>query len=435
MNNPTILNTSYSIPNLIAHLDADAFFASVLQRKHPALRGKPLLATGMGGGVVIAASYEAKSRGVQTGMTLREARRLCPDALSMPSDFAETLRASRQIEAIILRHCPIIEQYSIDEWFLDLTALVDGVPHDPLQWARLLQATIRRSADMSVSIGIAPSKLLAKMASEEQKPAGVTVIISSTPRPPPPPFDFTQGKREEGVLTIEHFLRHRKAADIPGIGPARQVHAQAHRWKTAWDIAQADPHSIRRLFGRPGLDLQRELSGDCVDVVHHETAPPKSISRCRSFAPMQHSALSQAALLQHLLFCVLKMRTHGLQCRGVSVWIRDGRYRHHALRVRLPRPMDTEEMLLPYARTLLERLQKRTVSSTQIGIALTEIRPQAAVQFSLFTPPQKIMEDERLQSSLDELRKRFGREVIMRGGMLPVHRKRERPWEMSMIED
>jgi DNA polymerase IV len=409
---------------MLCHLDADSFFASVLQRKHPRLRGKPLLALGMGAdtsrrsksgaGCVIAASYEAKAYGVKTGMPLQEARRLCPAAVHMASDFAETLRASKQIEALILQHCPIVEQYSIDEWFLDLTTLVGGVPHNLTEWARTIQTKIRKSADMSVSIGIGPSKILAKMASEERKPAGVTVILDAD---------------------IEVFLRKHPAADIPGIGSARQVHAQAHHWETAWDIANAPPATVQRLFGRPGLDLQRELLGECIDPVRTETAPPKSISRCRSFPPATNPALVQASLCQHLLFCVLKMRMHGLQCRSVSVWLRDGRYQHHALRVRLPRPMDTEDMLLPYALALLTRLHKRATASTQIGIALTELCPCAPTQLSLFTPPHKIIEDERLQSSLDSLRKRFGREVIMRGSMLPVHKKRERMWEETVIED
>lgn len=412
---------------MIAHLDADAFFASVLQRKHPRLKGKPLLALGMGGGMVIAASYEAKACGVKTGMSLPEALRLCPDASHMPSDFAETLRASKQIEALILRHCPLVEQYSIDEWFLDLTTVVEGVPRNLSQWARTLQKTIRQSTDMSVSIGVAPSKILAKMASDYRKPKGVTVISPSS--------HGGGGRGVEEKITIELFLRHHKAADIPGIGSARQIHAQAQHWETAWDIAQAPTITIQKLFGRPGLDLQRELLGECIDPVSDATDPPKSISRCRSFSSTHSDALLQASLCQHLLFCVLKMRIHGLQCRSVSVWVRDGQYRHHTLRVRLPRPMDTEDMLLPYASALLQRLRKRAQSATQIGIALTELQPHALTQLSLFTPPQKIVSDERLQSSLDSLRKRFGREAVIRGSMLPVHRKKERPWDVSVIGD
>jgi hypothetical protein len=97
--------------------------------------------------------------------------------------------------------------------------------------------------------------------------------------------------------------------------------------------------------------------------------------------------------------------------------------------------MDKEEMLLPYASALLARLRRRTAVATQIGIALTELRPHAPTQLSLFTPPQKIIEDERLQQSLDRLRARFGRECILRGSQLPMHQKQERPWEVSVMGD
>src|SRR3989338_5144448 len=181
---------------MIAHIDADSFFASVLQRINPRLRGKPLLALGMGGSCVIAASYEAKAKGIKAGMPLREALRLCPEALHVPSDFRETGLASQQIEDILRDLCPVVEQMSIDEWYLDLPTLQGGVPADPLAWAKETQALVLRSTGLSVSIGVAPSKLLAKMAGEYRKPAGCTVLT----------------KRDGARL-----LRDRPAAAIPGL--------------------------------------------------------------------------------------------------------------------------------------------------------------------------------------------------------------------------
>ena len=155
---------------MIAHVDADAFFASVLQRLHPHLKGKALIASGMGGGCAIAASYPAKAKGVKTGMRLKEALALCPEAVVMPSDFRETGLASQQIEAMLKDVCPLVEEMSIDEWFLDLEALVGGDPPDAEAWARAIQDRIIRSTDIGVSIGVAPTKTLAKMAGEEKKP-------------------------------------------------------------------------------------------------------------------------------------------------------------------------------------------------------------------------------------------------------------------------
>ncbi len=161
---------------MIAHIDADSFFASVLVRQNPRLAGKPLLATGMGGGCVIAASYEAKNRGVKTGMPLKDALLLVPDAIRMPSDFQEAGLASEQIEQMIRRVCPIVEQMSIDEWYLDVRSLVGGVPMDLEGWATRLQKDIFTSTGLWVSIGVGPSKLLAKMAGEYRKPRGMTII-------------------------------------------------------------------------------------------------------------------------------------------------------------------------------------------------------------------------------------------------------------------
>ncbi|MEK7218705.1 MAG: DNA polymerase IV, partial [Patescibacteria group bacterium] len=109
-------------------MDADSFFASVLVRQNPSLKGKPILALGMGGGCVIAASYEAKAKGVKTGMRVKDALLLVPDALRLPSDFRETGLASAQIESVLREMFPVIEQMSIDEWFVDLRALAGGVP-------------------------------------------------------------------------------------------------------------------------------------------------------------------------------------------------------------------------------------------------------------------------------------------------------------------
>src|SRR3989338_5482226 len=120
---------------MIAHIDVDAFFASVLVRADPSLQGKPLLALGMGGSCVIAASYEAKAKGIRTGMRLLDARKLCPGAIERISDFAEACRASAHIEEMLGRECPNMEKMSVDEWFLDLRTLVGGIPKDTSAWA------------------------------------------------------------------------------------------------------------------------------------------------------------------------------------------------------------------------------------------------------------------------------------------------------------
>ncbi|MCB9808182.1 DNA polymerase IV [Candidatus Peribacteria bacterium] len=382
---------------MIAHIDADAFFASALQRKRPDLKGKPLLALGMGGGCVIAASYEAKAKGVKTGMRVSEARKLCPRAIALPSDFDEALLASKQIEQILRNRCPILERYSVDEWFLDLTSLVGGLPDNVKHWAEEVQHTVMQSTSLSVSIGIGSSKLLAKMASEYVKPAGVTYVYD-----------------------VEMFLRDRPAQAIPGIGKQRGLHIQPHGWKTAWDIATAPKEDIQKLFGRPGLAMQRELLGECVDPVNIESAPPKSISRTRSFPSTQNREMVYAHLLHHLTYTMLKMRREGLACSTVSVWLRSGAYTFDQKEQKLPQPMNTEEQVLPYVHRCFEKLYERGNNYTQVGLGLYGLNPKGGTQYSLFEDPRRTKQAESIQKALDTLHNRFGREAIKRGSAMPV---------------
>ncbi|OIO54593.1 hypothetical protein AUJ46_02745 [Candidatus Peregrinibacteria bacterium CG1_02_54_53] len=401
---------------MFAHVDADAFFASVLERKDPHLKGKPLLALGAGGGIVIAASYPAKAKGVKTGMRLREAKMLCPEAIALLSDFTEACVASDQIETFLRSLTHAVEQMSVDEWFLDLRELVRGIPTDSVQWARDLQQTIAESVGIGMSVGIAPTKLLAKMASEYRKPAGITCIrdtrymIRDTP----------------GIIAIETFLRDRPVAAIPGIGRARQVRAASLDWLTAWDFASAEPKTIVHLFGRPGRDLQEELRGNPVSSVVSANAPPKSISRGRSFRQSRDHAEIFSIVVRHLSICILRMREQGLACRHITLWLRDGKFRFEDEHLRLPRPMDTEDVLLPYVRHGFTAIWRRVQGCTQAGLALGDLRPSGPAQYSLFQEPAHLLRSECVQSSLDTIRKRFGRESITRATSLQ-HTSAKRP--------
>ncbi len=411
---------------MFAHVDADAFFASVLQRQHPRLRGKPVLALGMGGGCVIAASYEAKAHGVKTGMRLGEALRLCPSALRMPSDFRETGIASTQIEEVLQGFSPRLEQTSVDEWFMDVAAVVGGIPSHLDAWAQSVRVAVLKSTSLSVSVGVGPSKTLAKMASEFRKPGGVTVV-----RCRPSPQQHTPPRRggvpaapplgsSPEILDIAAFLQQRPAAAIPGIGPRRQKAALEHGWTTAWDIAAADAATIVRVLGKPGDELRRELLGACVYPLDTSDAPPQSVSRARSFRASSDERMLWAHTLQHLQYLVLKMRRHALRCRGISFWLRDSTYVHHGTHASMQQPADTEAELTPVVRACFDRLWHRDRPSTQVGLALWGLQEARARQASLFDDPQETRAEEELQTTLDAIRTRFGRGAIHRGAALSV---------------
>jgi len=396
---------------MLGHIDADSFFASVLQRKHPHLRGKALLALGMGGGCVIAASYEAKATGVKTGMPLKEARQLCPGAVEMPCDYRETSIASKQLENLLGDVCPVIEQFSIDEWFFDLRTIQGGEPKDLYAWGIDLQRIMWSKTGLSVSIGIGPNKLLAKMGSEYKKPSGVSVVV-----PDGQPID-----RARRTFGIEEFLRDRPAPAIPGIGRKRTVHTEQHGWKTAWDIAIAPTPQLIKLFGRPGADLQRELKGELLYKITTEDIDPKSVSRCRSFRATTDRKYAWAHVLHHAEYVVNRMRKRQLACRGISVWLRDSTYRSgRSANCSLPQAMDTEELLLPFIRNAFDEAWQEGFRCTQAGLGLWRLEPSHTAQYSLFEETSVRDEDEELQEHLDEIRLKYGRDAVVRGSALPV---------------
>ncbi len=397
---------------MIAHIDADSFFASVLVRTHPHLRGKPLFAIGMGGGCIIAATYEAKAKGVKTGMRLSEARALCPGAVEMAADFRETGLASEQIESVLKNVCPRVEQTSIDEWYLDLACLVGGLPVHAEAWAKDMQKSILENAGLSVSIGVAHTKLLAKMAGEYRKPAGVTVV---------------EKKNREA------FLRDRPAAAIPGIGPQRRVKTDAMGWKTAWDIASASDETLTRICGKPGVEMKCELLGQRLFEVTEDTRPPKSISRCRTFKGTTDLSLAKAHLLKHLEYCTMKMRRHGLQCTDVSVWLRTADFAYAGTHKKLPDASSTVSTILPTVSAAFSALTKIQRRWNQVGLALHGFKSTESRQVSLFEDPQVAINEENLQAAMDSLHARFGRDSLTRASALSVSSGTKREVELPCV--
>lgn len=400
--------------SLVAHVDADSFFASVIVRLNPSLKGKPLLAIGMGGGCVIAATYEAKAYGVKTGMRLSDARKLVPGAVEMAADFRETGIASEQIEAVLKNHSPVIEQTSIDEWYMDLTALVGGSPLDAEAWGKAVQREVLQTTALSVSVGIAPSKLLAKMAGEYRKPAGVTALY--------------------GEDDIRKFLQDRPAAAIPGIGRQRQAKTDVLGWKTAWDIATASDAALISICGQPGVEMKRELLGERVFMVAEDTRPPKSISRCRTFRATTDEKLLKAHMLKHLEYCTLKMRRWNLACRELSVWIRTPDYDYRGAHRRLGVSVTTVAQMLPAAMSALSGLTWIGNRWNQVGLALYGFSEAGTTQQSLFDDQSRVRADENLQAAVDDLHGRYGRDSVTRAAALSVSSGTTKELDLPIVE-
>jgi DNA polymerase-4 len=283
---------------VIAHLDLDAFYASVELRRRPELVGRPVIVSGSGPrAVVTTATYEARAFGVHSAMPTTRARRLCPDAVLVPPDFDAYRRASSDVWSIVCEHIELVEQAGLDEGYLDLGELVA-----PKAAMRRLLADIRERTGLSASVGIGPNKLVAKVASDLEKPAGLVLL-----------------SREEAC---ERFADASPGL-VPGIGPRTTERLAALGLPTLRALREADPALLRAHFGEntgPHLQARAAFHGATELTLDREL---KSQSSERTFDYDLADAQRQREILSGLardLFERLERR--GLRGRNVAIKVR-----------------------------------------------------------------------------------------------------------------
>lgn len=383
-----------SAPRTILHVDLDAFFASVEQRDHPELRGKPV-AVGMGGtndrGVVSAASYEARTFGVHSAMPIRTARRLCPDCIFVPVNGARYQRVSREVMAILRRFTPLVEPVSIDEAFLDVTASRQ-LFGEGQTIGRAIKDAIRDELELTASVGVATTKLVAKIGSDLRKPDGLVVV--------PPGQEAA-------------FLDPLPISRLWGVGPRTATTLRDFGVATIGDLARLDRASLVRRFGQHGAALVDRAHGIDPDPVDSPEAV-KSISHEHTFDvdtsdpdELEQTMLAMAEGVSG------RLRDAGVKASTVTVKVRDSTF-HTVNRQRtLPEPTDLTE---PIWRAALElaRPEIRGRKIRLIGVATSGFG--ARQQLGLFEAVDP--RTRRATEAVDELRHRFGTRAVTRARLL-----------------
>ncbi|MDP6243014.1 MAG: DNA polymerase IV, partial [Myxococcota bacterium] len=226
---------------VILHADMDAFYASVEQRNRPELRGRPVVVGGTSErGVVSAASYEARRFGVHSAMPTVQARALCPEAIFVRGDMRRYADESKRIFEVFRRFSPLVEGLSLDEAFLDLTG-TQRLFGPPLEVGRRLRAAVRDETELAVSVGIAPIKMVAKIASDLAKPDGLLEVSPDR---------------------VREFLEPLPVGRIWGVGPVARERLAARGIHSVGELARVEPQRIERELGRWGLELARLARGD-----------------------------------------------------------------------------------------------------------------------------------------------------------------------------
>ncbi|MGH7022791.1 MAG: DNA polymerase IV [Caulobacteraceae bacterium] len=383
----------------IAHLDCDAFYASVEKRDRPELRDRPVIVGGRTRGVVTTACYIARLSGVRSAMPMFQARRLCPEAEVIAPDFAKYRQASRVIFDKARALTPLVQGLSLDEAWLDLSGAerLHGAP-SAVTLARL-QLEIERDVSVTVSIGLAPNRFLAKIASDLDKPRGFAVI---------------------GQAEARDFLAPRPVSILPGVGAVAARELEAAGFRLIGDLARADPRDLAQRFGSHGLSLARLARGEDNRQVNPREAR-KSISAETTFDRDLARRDELEDRLSALCDKVARVaRAEGLAGVVVTLKLRRGDFRTFTRRRTLAEPTQTARTLFTEARDLMA-IEARGEAYRLIGVGLTSLAEVGPAAEDLFPGPES--RARRSESVADALRERFGAQAVVNARHLR-HRSR-----------
>lgn len=379
----------------ILHADLDSFYASVEQRDDPTLRGRPVI---VGGGVVLAASYEAKAHGVRTAMSGYQARRLCPNAVIVAPRMSAYSQASDDVFAVFRDTTPLVEPLSVDEAFLDVSGL-RRVSGDPLQIGARLREQVRDEVGLPITVGIARTKFLAKVASQFAKPDGLLLV---------PP---------DGELAFLHPLAVRR---LWGVGPKTAEKLHAHGIETVAQVAELSESMLASLVGRAmghqlfalsrNIDRRRVTTG----------RPRRSVGAQRALGRRRLSPAELDAVVIGLIDRITRrMRTARRTGRTVVLRMRFDDFTRVTRSHTLPRTTSSTAPLLSAARQLVAAaaplIAERGI--TLIGFAVSNIDRGGAQQLEL---PLDGHGPELLDidAAVDLVRARYGNSALTRGVLL-----------------
>ncbi|GGM36846.1 DNA polymerase IV [Microbacterium saperdae] len=390
----------------VLHADLDAFYASVEQRDAPALRGRPVI---VGGGVVLAASYEAKARGVRTAMGGRQARELCPDAVVVPPRMDAYSAASKDVFAIFRDTTPLVEGLSIDEAFLEVGGL-RRIAGSPEQIAARLRERVRTEVGLAISVGVARTKFLAKVASAVSKPDGLLVV---------------EPAREE------EFLLPLPVERLWGVGAVTAEKLHRYGIRTVGELAELEAATAERMLGKAtGAHvhaLARLRDPRPVDTTRRRG----SIGSQRALGIGPRSAEELDLILTRIVDRLARrLRDGDRVCRTVVLRLRFGDYSKATRSRSLRSSTDRTAVLLTMARALLAAAQPEITARgiTLIGISLSHLDRVESVQPEL---PIDWGDEARLDTVLDTLRDRYGAASVARAAQLG----RDEGWSSPILPE
>ena len=381
----------------IALIDCDSFFVSCERKLNPKLNAKPVCVVSGSRGCVIARSIEAKEMGIPMGHPLFMAQKEFPKAIYINAKHYEYSQISEQVMDLLKQFSPLVEVYSIDEAFVDLTGLSKLYKKNYYDLAKYIRDLVAQEVGIPVSVGVSRTKALAKLASDKSKTTEDHVCIA--------------GKR--GLLKL---LKESEIGEIWGIGRRLEPKLRGHGIYTAYDYVQKNDTWLKSRFGKLGLELKYELLGNQINKITTEKQKPKSIMDTKSF-PEFSTDLNylKNELMIHIHSACRKLRKADCKCKTIGVIIKTKDFQTFFEKVNLKHSTNFEFEISEYAMPILEKLFSKNVIYRSIGILLENFNSCDNEQKTLFEDTSRREKNEKLARSLDKLESKFGRNIVTTG--------------------
>ena len=379
----------------IIHVDMDAFYASVEQLDNPDLAGKPVIVGGDPNkrGVVSAASYESRKFGVHSAMPMSQAIRLCPEAIVLPVRMERYAELSQQIHTIFERFTPQIEPISLDEAFLDVTGSL-RLFGDAEKIGRAIKDQIREKLGLIASVGIAPNKFLAKIASDLNKPDGFVIIT------------------EENKQRILDPL---PVSKIWGVGKVTEKALKSAGINTIKQLREARPEILKSIFGDQTPHALRLAQG-MDDRPVESSREAKSISSEQTFAiDISDKEILLNVLLHQVEDVAQRLRLNGLEAKTITLKLRYEDFRTITRSRTFDHPTNTTQLLWEEAQDVLRQWCRQSAGPLRLlGFGVSSLQKAGTGQRRLFEEPDQ-QKQKRLDEAFDKIRDRFGPDALRRG--------------------
>ena len=384
--------TLSTFPQAIIHVDCDAFFAAVEQAVHPELKGRPVV-TGKERGIIACASYEAKALGIKRGVSLRDAQRICPKLVVLPSDYETYSLFSRRMFEVIRRFTPQVEEYSIDEAFADITGLRRVFHMSYEKIAQRMKHDIQAELGITVSIGLSLTKTLAKLASKHRKPDALVAV---------------RGRH------VHHFLNQLNLEDVWGFGPNTVQLLKKEGVRNPLDYVMRQEGWSAAKLGKNGRDLWHELRGRVAyPVSSEEKTSYASISKFKTFTPaVSDPEEVYARLVRNVESAFIKLRRHGLRTGKVGISLRHQDFDHDGLEAKLNRSTSSTIEVLPHVRKLFLETWKRNTQYRATGVYLANLEMDNVQQLDLFEDRLKIDRLADVSKVVDTINSKLGKHTV-----------------------